>query len=146
MRNLLLSLFKKEQCEWFVLLLWKTRDLLKKVVVFTMFLTIFHCFSPFYAQEQMAPGALHSVALFKELCERLALVALYKRANGSDLLPSLFKKERNRDSFFKKERNRDSHFKKEQNRDSHFKKERITILRENLVIHSKNQRAKSQSW
>ena len=72
--------------------------------------------------------------------------SLFLKNYVSDLLPSLFKKERNRDSFFKKERNRDSHFKKEQNRDSHFKKERITILRENLVIHSKNQRAKSQSW
>ena len=31
-----------------------------------MFLTVFHCFSPFYAQERIAPIDLRYVSLFKE--------------------------------------------------------------------------------
>ena len=46
----------------------------------------FHCFSPFYDQEQIAPVALCSVG------ERFAHIALYKRATMSDLLRTLFKK------------------------------------------------------
>ena len=39
----------------------------KKSLFFTLFLTVFHCFSPFYAQEQIAPIALGSVARFSRL-------------------------------------------------------------------------------
>ena len=47
----------------------------------------------------------HSKSLiFKSNCEQFAHVALYKRETVSDLLPWLFKKERNWDSFFVKER------------------------------------------
>ena len=34
-------------------------------VAFTMFLTVFPCFSAFYTQEQLAPIALRSIAFFK---------------------------------------------------------------------------------
>ena len=42
----------------------KMSDSLEKIqfVVFTMF---FHCFNPIYAQKQIAPVALRSVALYK---------------------------------------------------------------------------------
>ena len=46
---------------------------LKKFIVFTMFLSVFHCFPYFYAQEQIAPINLYSVTLFKEWQERFAL-------------------------------------------------------------------------
>ena len=42
----------------------KTNDWLKRICIFRMFLTVFHCFSSFYAQEQIAPIALRSIALF----------------------------------------------------------------------------------
>ena len=38
----------------------------KKFIVFTMFLTVFHCFPRFYAQEKITHVALLSVSLFKE--------------------------------------------------------------------------------
>ena len=63
-------------------------DSLVKICSFHHVLTVFHCFSPFYAQERIAP-----VALFKERREQFTLVALYKRATVSDSLPSLFSKE-----------------------------------------------------
>ena len=50
-----------------------------------MLLTVFHCFPPFYAQEQIAPI---------EQQERFALVPLYKRATVSDSLRLLMAKER----------------------------------------------------
>ena len=44
----------------------------KKIYIIPVFLTVFHCFSPFYAQER---------------------ITLYKRATVSELLPSIFTKE-----------------------------------------------------
>ena len=49
----------------------------KKFVVFTMFLTVFHCFSPFYAQDLFTLVALRSVAIFKVWQER-CFYSLYK--------------------------------------------------------------------
>ena len=72
-------------------------------VAFTMFLTVFPCFSAFYTQEQLAPIALRSIAFLKEQREQFVLGALYKRATVSDSLPSLSKKEQNRDSLFGKD-------------------------------------------
>ena len=57
----------------------------KKILAFTKFLTVFHCFSPYYSQEGLAP------------------VVLYKKATMSDFLPVLFKIEQNSDSLFGKE-------------------------------------------
>ena len=57
-----------------------------------MALTVFHCFSHLYAQEQIAPIALRSVAL-------------YKRATVSDSLPSIFTKERRERIAIGKEQN-----------------------------------------
>ena len=54
---------KKSDCSWFTL---------KKFVFFTLSLTVYDCFPPFYAQER---------------------IALYKRATMSESLPSLFTKE-----------------------------------------------------
>ena len=48
---------------------------LKKFILTVMFLTVFHYFFPFYAQERITPDALHSVAP----------VTLYKRETVSDL-------------------------------------------------------------
>ena len=66
------SLFNKEWREWFTrffranptFTIKKRAIRLKKFLVFTMFLTVFHCFSPFYAQELIATVALCSVPLF----------------------------------------------------------------------------------
>ena len=70
MSKSLLSFFKKERCEWFTCdssnLLAKTSESLQK---FIFFLYVFDSFSPFYAQERIAPVALHSIAnslFFKE--------------------------------------------------------------------------------
>ena len=75
--KLLSSLFKNE---WFARdLLFQTSQSLKKICIFTMLLTVFHFFSPFYAQVLFTPIALCSVAPLlcsKQQWERLALVAL----------------------------------------------------------------------
>ena len=59
-------LFKKEWRKWFACNLrfrsQKTSDLLDKIRIFDSF----HCFSPFYAQERIAPVTLRSFALFQE--------------------------------------------------------------------------------
>ena len=55
-----------------------------------MFLTVF---PPFYVKEQITPFALRSFVFLKSDCERIAQVALYKRATMSNSLPWLFTKE-----------------------------------------------------
>ena len=61
MSELLSLLFKKEQPEWFACDL--SKSLLKSRKKF-LFLYVFHCFPPFYAQEWIAPIALCSIPLF----------------------------------------------------------------------------------
>ena len=69
----------------------KTSDSLKKSIVFTMFLTVFHWFSHFYARERIAPvalscrvmGAIRSQSLsLKSDHECFAPFALYKIVMG----------------------------------------------------------------
>ena len=69
----------------------KTSDSLKKSIVFTMFLTVFHWFSHFYARERIAPvalscrvmGAIRSQSLsLKSDHEWFAPFALYKIVMG----------------------------------------------------------------
>ena len=57
---------------------------------FLMFLTVFPSFIP---KELIASIALSSVTLFKDWQDQFALIALYKKSTGSELLPSLFTKE-----------------------------------------------------
>ena len=52
----------------------KKQVICSKNVNFFLCLTVFHCFSPFYAQEQSASFTLRSVTLFSK--ERFALIAL----------------------------------------------------------------------
>ena len=56
----------------------------------TMFLTVFHSFSPFYAQERIAPIALRSVALYKRAT---GAICFFQRKNRYFAL-SLTKSER----------------------------------------------------
>ena len=61
----------------------KKSDLFKNIHIWWMFLTVFHCFSPCYAHERIAPVAFHSVALYKR----------GTISHNSQSLPSLFTKE-----------------------------------------------------
>ena len=99
-------LFKKRLtsviCTWFAFALKKPAIRSKTFVFFTMFLTVFPCFSSFYAQEQIALIALCSVTLLywfftkewlgvncshcyfqKSDREWFSLVTLYKRTTGA---------------------------------------------------------------
>ena len=86
----------------------KTSDSLKKSYTFHMFLTVFHCLSPFYAQERIAPIAfykratvLRATGVIRSCCslqksnhERFAPVASLahdKRATGT--IRSFFKRD-----------------------------------------------------
>ena len=68
---------------------------LKNCCFFCMFLTVFHFFSPFYAQEQIATVALSSITLrnasllllfTKEWPKQIASIAHYKRSTVSGFL------------------------------------------------------------
>ena len=53
----------------------------------TMFLTVFNCFSPFYAYKSESLPSLFAPSLFlKECQERFTPITLYKRATTSHLL------------------------------------------------------------
>ena len=68
-------------CLWFATSLSKNQRLAQKKKNRSFHHDSFHCFFPVYAQEQIPPVTLRSVAL-------------YKKATVSDSLLSLFKKER----------------------------------------------------
>ena len=66
------------------------RQFARKNSYFCIFLTVFHCFSSF-----LCPRAICSYhSLQKSHCERIAPIALYKRATVSVSLKSLMTKER----------------------------------------------------
>ena len=83
----------------------KTSASLKKSYTFYMFLTVFHCLSPFYAQERIAPIAfykratvLRATGVIRSCCslqksnhERFASLAHDKRATGT--IRSFFKRD-----------------------------------------------------
>ena len=73
-------------CLWFEQIALKKQAICSKKNIYpTVCLWLFFTvFPPFYAQEPSAPVALRSVALYKDW---LTLVALYKRATVSNLLP-----------------------------------------------------------
>ena len=58
---------KKSDVSDYLFLSHKPCNSLEKIVFFIMFLTFFHCFFPFYAQERISPVALRSVALYKRV-------------------------------------------------------------------------------
>ena len=76
----------------------------KKFVVFIMFLTVITVFPLFMPKSKSLLLLFAPLLFYKEQGEHFALVALYKRVAVSNSLPSLFKKEQNRDSLFGKER------------------------------------------
>ena len=86
----LLSLFKKEQCEWFALSLSKNERFAWKKSNFCMFLTVFHCFSPLqYMPKRESLPLLFALSLFfKKQRKWFPVVALYKRAKVRKSLKS----------------------------------------------------------
>ena len=98
-----LNFFKKERRQWF------TRDLSKlhskneqTFFICIQFLVCFGQFSPLFMPKEWiapAPVAIRSVAFLKKI-NGINLVALYKRATMSKLIPSIFKKRNGSDSLF----------------------------------------------
>ena len=74
----------------------KTNNYLEKLSIFHHVFDRFWLLFPFYALEQIAP-----LLFFKEQREQFVLIALYKRATGSDLLQSLFRSQKTSDSMEK---------------------------------------------
>ena len=69
-----------------------------------MFLIVFTVFPLCMPKSKQLLLLFAPLLFYKEQGEHFALVALYKRVAVSNSLPSLFKKEQNRDSLFGKER------------------------------------------